>query len=345
LKIAKEYGANLFISLHTDAYRSRGARGSSVYCLSTRGASSEAARLLARNENLSDVIAGVPNGQNNGESDPITLNMLQTETYNLSKSIGSIVLKDLKKINHIKYSKVHEAPFRVLKLPDTPSILIEVAYISNPHEELLLRKSYYQKEVAWAIASSVQEFFPLPSSFAKGEGRKLKRPVFASHASTPASVPVTYVVKRGDNLERIARRHNTTIKNLQELNHLKSRNRIYAGQKLRVLPAVTEKLKTSTYIVKRRDTLERIARRYGTDIRTLLKLNNMKLKDRIYVSQKLKIPSEAVQEPKSRIYIVRRGDTLEQIAKTNKTSTGILINLNNLKQRDRIYVNQRLKIQ
>jgi len=158
-------------------------------------------------------------------------------------------------------------------------------------------------------------------------------------------VPVTYVVKRGDNLERIARRHNTTIKNLQELNHLKSRNRIYAGQKLRVLPAVTEKLKTSTYIVKRRDTLERIARRYGTDIRTLLKLNNMKLKDRIYVSQKLKIPSEAVQEPKSRIYIVRRGDTLEQIAKTNKTSTGILINLNNLKQRDRIYVNQRLKIQ
>ena len=348
LKIAKEYGANLFISLHTDAYRSRGARGSSVYCLSTRGASSEAARLLARNENLSDVIAGVPNGQNNGESDPITLNMLQTETYNLSKSVGSIVLKDLKKINHIKYSKVHEAPFRVLKLPDTPSILIEVAYISNPHEELLLRKSSYRKEVAWAIASSVQEFFPLPSSFAKGEVRevrKIKRPVFASHASTPASVPATYVVKRGDNLERIARRHNTTIKNLQELNHLKSRNRIYAGQKLRVLPAVAEKLKTSTYIVKRRDTLERIARRYGTDIRTLLKLNNMKLKDRIYVSQKLKIPSEAVQEPKSRIYIVRRGDTLEQIAKTNKTSTGILINLNNLKQRDRIYVNQRLKIQ
>ncbi len=455
LKIAKEYGANLFISLHTDAYRSRGARGSSVYCLSTRGASSEAARLLARNENLSDVIAGVPNGQNNGESDPITLNMLQTETCNLSKSIGSIVLKDLKKINHIKYSKVHEAPFRVLKLPDTPSILIEVAYISNPREELLLRKPSYRKEVAWAVASSVQEFFPLPSSFAKGEGRKLKRPVFASHASTPASVPVTYIVKRGDILDRIARRHNTTIKNLQELNHLKSRNRIYAGQrlkvstaskpestslyvvkrgdtlgkiayrygitvgtllklndmklrdriyvsqklkipsaaiikepisvtyivkrgdvleriarrhnttiknlqefnhlksrnriyagqKLRVLPAVVEEPKTSTYIVKRRDTLERIARRYGTDIRTLLKLNDMKLRDRIYVSQKLKIPSAAIQEPKSRIYIVRRGDTIEQIARTNRTSTGILINLNNLKQRDRIYVNQRLKIQ
>jgi N-acetylmuramoyl-L-alanine amidase len=460
LKIAKEYGANLFISLHTDAYRSRGARGSSVYCLSTRGASSEAARLLAKNENLSDVIAGVPNGQSNGESDPITLNMLQTETCNLSKSIGSIVLKDLKKINHIKYPKVHEAPFRVLKLPDTPSILVEVAYISNPHEELLLRKASYRKEVAWAIASSVQKFFPLPSSFVKGKDRKFKRPVFASPASTPASrpitcvvkrgdileriarrhnttvknlqklnhlksrnriyagqrlkispaysipaskpestslyvvkrkdtlgkiahrhhitvgtllklndmklkdriyvsqklkipsaaiikkpVPVTYVVKRGDILERIARRHNTTIKNLQKLNHLKSRNRIYAGQKLRVLSAAVEKPKASIYIVKRRDTLEKIARRYGTDIRTLLKLNNMKLKDRIYVSQKLKIPSVAIQEPKSRIYIVKRGDTIEKIARTNRTSTGILINLNNLKQRDRIYVNQKLKIQ
>ncbi len=461
LKIAREYGADLFISLHTDAHRSRGARGSSVYCLSTRGASSAAAKLLARYENLSDIVAGVPNGQNNGESNPITLNMLQTETLNLSKSIGSIVLKDLKKVNRVKYSKVHEAPFRVLKLPDTPSILIEVAYISNPREELLLRKSSYRKEVAWAIASSVQEFFPLPSLLAKGKSRKLKRPAFASPAPAPVPVQksVTYVVKRGDILERIARKHNTTVRALRKLNHLKSRNRIYVGQRLKVSSPyptsaskprstlqyvvkkgdtlekiarksgttvgtllklnemklrdriyVSQKLrlssdavqepkpsiylvkrgdtlekiakrydvdintllnlndiklkdriyvsqelrisseavqepKTSTYIVKRRDTLERIARRYGTDIRTLLKLNDMKLRDRIYVSQKLKIPTEAVQEPETSIYIVKRGDTLERIARTNRTTAGILINLNNLKQRDRIYVNQKLKIQ
>ena len=461
LKIAREYGADLFISLHTDAHRSRGARGSSVYCLSTRGASSEAAKLLARYENLSDVVAGVPNGQNNGESNPITLNMLQTETLNLSKSIGSMILKDLKKVNRVKYSKVHEAPFRVLKLPGTPSILIEVAYISNPREEILLRKSSYRKEVAWAIASSVQEFFPIPSLLAKGESRKLKRPAFASPAPAPvpAQTPVTYVVKRGDILETIAIRHNITVRNLQKLNHLKSRNRIYVGQrlkvsspyptsaskpksasqyvvkkgdtlekiagkcgttvgtllklndmklrdriyvsqklrisseavqepktsiyivkrrdtleriarrygtdistllklngmklrdriyvsqKLRITPEAVQEPKTSMHIVKRGDTLERIARRYGTDISTLLKLNDMKLRDRIYVSQKLRIPSEAIQEPETSIYIVKRGDTLERIARKNRTTAGILINLNNLKQRDRIYANQKLKIQ
>jgi peptidoglycan endopeptidase LytE len=156
-------------------------------------------------------------------------------------------------------------------------------------------------------------------------------------------------VKRGDILERIARRHNTTVKNLQKLNHLKSRNRIYAGQRLKISPAysipASKPESTSLYVVKRKDTLGKIAHRHHITVGTLLKLNDMKLKDRIYVSQKLKIPSVAIQEPKSRIYIVKRGDTIEKIARTNRTSTGILINLNNLKQRDRIYVNQKLKIQ
>ena len=348
LKIAREYGADLFISLHTDAHRSRGARGSSVYCLSTGGASSEAAKLLAKYENLSDVVAGVPNGQNNGESNPITLNMLQTETFNLSKSIGSIVLKDLKKVNRIKYSKVHEAPFRVLKLPDTPSILIEVAYISNPREELLLRKPSYRKEVAWAIASSVQDFFPIPALLAKGESRKLKRPAFVS--PVPEQKPATYVVKRGDILERIARKHNTTVKTLRKLNHLKSKNRIYVGQRLKVkvsfpYPASTSKPgSTSQYVVKNGDTLEKIARKCGTTVGTLLKLNNMKLRDRIYVSQKLRIPSEAVQEPKPSIYVVKRGDTVEKIARRYGTDISTLLKLNDMKLRDRIYVSQKLRI-
>ncbi|GAJ19122.1 unnamed protein product, partial [marine sediment metagenome] len=88
MKIAREYGADLFISIHADACRYRKSRGSSVYCLSTRRASSEAAKLLARRENLSDIIAGSLNGQYNNESDPITLNMVQTETINLSKTLG-----------------------------------------------------------------------------------------------------------------------------------------------------------------------------------------------------------------------------------------------------------------
>ncbi len=78
MKIAREYGADLFVSIHADAFRKRGARGSSVYCLSLRGASSEAARILARNENLADIVGGSPNGENSDDVDPIILNMFQT---------------------------------------------------------------------------------------------------------------------------------------------------------------------------------------------------------------------------------------------------------------------------
>ncbi|MBW2672998.1 MAG: N-acetylmuramoyl-L-alanine amidase, partial [Deltaproteobacteria bacterium] len=157
-KIAREYGADIFLSIHADACRSRGARGTSVYCLSTGGASSEAAKLLAQNENLSDIIGGSENGNGNGASDPIALNMLQTETINRSRAFGKVALNKIKKVNHVRTSRVQEAPFRVLKLPDITSLLIETAYISNPREELMLRSSSGQTDMAWAIAYAVDEF-------------------------------------------------------------------------------------------------------------------------------------------------------------------------------------------
>ena len=158
MKIAREYGADLFLSVHADAFKRRSARGSSVYCLSLRGASSEAGKLLARNENLADIIGGSSNGENSDESDPIILNMFQTNTINSSKIFGSTVLKKLVEVNHIKYRQVQEAPFIVLKLPEVPSLLVETAYISNPREEKLLRSNQFQKEVAKAIASAITEF-------------------------------------------------------------------------------------------------------------------------------------------------------------------------------------------
>ena len=164
LKIAREYGADLFVSIHADAFRQRGARGSSVYCLSLRGASSEAAKLLARNENMADIIGGSPNGENSDESDPIILNMFQTNTINSSKTFGSCVLRHLDGVSKVKYGgKVQEAPFIVLKLPEIPSVLIETAYISNPGEEKLLGSSRFQTEIAKAIAASVTEFLPVQS--------------------------------------------------------------------------------------------------------------------------------------------------------------------------------------
>jgi N-acetylmuramoyl-L-alanine amidase len=276
--IAREYGADIFISIHADAARSRSARGCSVYCLSTSGASNEAIKLLAASQNLSDIIGGSVNGQNNVESDPIILNMVQTETINQSKAFGSVVLKKLKPVNRLKYSKVHEAPFRILKLPDITSILVETAYISNPREELLLRSASYQEKVADAITSAIVEFLPPPPDVL----RKIKKAESASSGTTPFLS--TYIVKKGDFLEKIAEKHGTTVQTLLKLNKLKSRNKIYVNQKLKV-PS-----QFAVYTVKKGDNLERIAKRYGTTTRYLMKINRLKSKNKIYVKQKLKVP-------------------------------------------------------
>ncbi|MBN2515227.1 MAG: LysM peptidoglycan-binding domain-containing protein [Deltaproteobacteria bacterium] len=354
LEIAREYGADLLVSIHTDAHRNRGARGSSVYCFSTGGASNEAVRILARNENLSDVIAGVANGQNNGESDPITLNMLQTETINQSKSFGGAMLQDLMKVNRIKYSKVQEAPFRVLKLPDIPSILIEVAYISNPREELLLRQSSFRKDLAWALASSIDEFLPLPPSVvAKANEGTYSSPPSDSYTSREKEQ--IYVVKRGDYLSRIADRYDTTVGTLLQYNELKRKNRIYRGQRLKIPPSSWSprslSIPTATYYVKRRDTIGKIADRYDATISTLLQLNNMEMRDRIYVGQKLEIPV-AIDESgdtngkdkKPSIHVVKRGDILDRIALRYNTTVTALMKLNNIKTKNRICVGQRLKV-
>ena len=160
LMIAREYGADLFISVHADAAKSRSALGTSVYCLSTRGASSEAARILARNENLADIAGGVSNAENGDASDAIILDMVQTHSNNQSRIFGGGLLKHLERTNPLKFTTVQEAPFYVLKLPQIPSVLIETAYISNPQEEKLLKSSHFQKKLAMSVASAIVEFIP-----------------------------------------------------------------------------------------------------------------------------------------------------------------------------------------
>jgi N-acetylmuramoyl-L-alanine amidase len=256
LMIAREYGADLFVSIHADAARNREASGSSVYCLSTGAASSEAAKILARNENLADVVGGVPNGEGSDASDPIILDMFQTHTINQSRNFGSVLLRELGATNHLKFMTVQEAPFRVLKLPEVPSILVETAYISNAKEENLLRSDRFQARIAEGVALSVVEFLPpIPpanatvstgkteepksrdSSVVKEKGKE-KEPAKRNLAGKrdPASGPDrTYRVKRGDTLAAIAAMHGTTIRVLMELNHLKRPDLLYIGRKL-VLP-------------------------------------------------------------------------------------------------------------
>jgi len=324
MAVAREYGADLFLSIHTDSFRSTRAKGSSVYSLSLKGASSEAARLLAESENLADIMGGTSNGQDNSESTPITLNMLQTETINQSKALGVATLKHLKHVIKPRITTVQGAPFKVLKLPDITSILVEVAYISNPREERLLRNPVYQKKIAGAIAAAVGDFLPVtPVATAEAKEQPpsplpvaaplplpLKEPIVSDTATpkksvrkkttpAPSVVPaqrpgtettdptkrmITHRVKRGDYLEGIARKYHTTVGSIMRLNHLKSKNRILVGQRLKICcPRLI-------HVVKRGDNLETIARRYRTSVAALMKLNRIRSKNRIYVDQKLKLP-------------------------------------------------------
>ncbi len=219
LMIAREYGADLFLSIHADASRNRAARGSSVYCISSGAASSEAARILAKNENLADVIGGVPAGEENGTSDPIILDMFQNHVINQSQSFGRLLLKELKAVNNLKFEDVQKAPFYVLRLPEITSVLLETAFVSNLEEEKLLRKENFQKKIALAAANSIESFFPpLPKSDGKQD-----------HVSSARTI---HTIKRGDTLSSIARKYGTTAGVLRERNNLKRPDLLYVGSKL-----------------------------------------------------------------------------------------------------------------
>ena len=156
---ARGMRADLFVSIHADAFIRPDARGSSVFALSQRGATSAAARWLARRENESDLIGGV----NLDVPDPYLrqtlLDLSQDGNIRHSIKLGQAVLQELGGINDLHRGRVEQAGFAVLKAPDIPSILVETAFISNPAEEKRLRDGKYQDQMAAAILAGIQQYF------------------------------------------------------------------------------------------------------------------------------------------------------------------------------------------
>lgn len=150
--------ADLFVSIHADGWVRPDARGSSVFALSERGATSTAARMLAQRENQSDLIGGV----NLGAKDPILartlLDLSLTATINDSLKLGKAVLTELGDVNALHKASVEQAGFAVLKAPDIPSILVETAFISNPDEEKRLKDSAYQEKMARAVLGGIKRY-------------------------------------------------------------------------------------------------------------------------------------------------------------------------------------------
>ncbi len=297
LQTAKDQSASLFISVHADAAKNRRARGGSVYCLSMGGASNEAARLLANNENLSDVIGGVPNGEGNNQSDEIILNMFQTHTINLSKTFAADLLSQIGRVHTLKYPVFHEAPFRVLKILDTPAVLLETAFLSNAEEERMLRKKNFHKTIAEAVALSVAGYFGTTAVAAKGAETGENSEADATMAKKtedagPLLKTSVYRVCRGDTLNSIARHHQTTLAVLLKLNQLRINDPLYVGRKILVPAAqkTSDARPLTRYVVKKGDTWYSLAKSSAITVEELRRLNNMTDNDALLLGQKIKLP-------------------------------------------------------
>jgi N-acetylmuramoyl-L-alanine amidase len=165
---ARKLRADLFVSIHADAFVKPHARGSSVFALSERRATSEAARWLARKENEADLIGGVNLDVKDVYLKKTLLDLAQTATIDYSLRLGNSVLKRLSSVNTLHKAHVEQASFAVLKAPDVPSILVETAFISNPDEEKRLNDEHYRDKLARAILDGIRDYVakhpPRPSS-------------------------------------------------------------------------------------------------------------------------------------------------------------------------------------
>ncbi len=159
LAIARQHKADMFIAIHADAYRDHKAGGASVFALSRRGATSEAARWLALRENQSELMGGLELADKEDMLRSVLINLSQTATIQASLYVGQNLLGNLHRITSLHHSQVEQAAFVVLKSPDIPSLLMEMGFLSNSQEEHKLRNEIYQQHLAQATMWGIRQYF------------------------------------------------------------------------------------------------------------------------------------------------------------------------------------------
>ena len=164
---ARKYEADIFVSIHADAFNKRSVSGSSVFALSEKGASSAFAKFLANKENEADLIGGVSIDDKEPVLARTLLDLSQSATINDSLKLGSFVLREIKKVNNLHKKRVEQAGFAVLKAPDIPSILVETAFLSNPQEERNLNSNKFQNKIAKAIFKGIKGYINSGVNFKK----------------------------------------------------------------------------------------------------------------------------------------------------------------------------------
>ena len=222
MDVARRHDADLYISIHADAVDDRRPYGATVYALSLKGASDEAARQLARRENAR--VGGVSLSDKDDALASVLLDLSQNAAISASLDVGDDVIRELARIGKVHRRKVQQAGFIFLKSPDMPSILVETGFISNPNEEQRLRSRKHQGRLADAMLAGIRKYFyenPPPDTRIAMEVRK--QPVRE----------VRYVIARGDTLSEIADRYNTSTAAIRRANRLSS-DKIRVGQTLSI---------------------------------------------------------------------------------------------------------------
>jgi len=231
LKFARQVHADLFVSVHADAFVHPKAKGMSIYTLSKRGASSEAAKWLADTENNSDLIGGeegISLGDKDGILASVLLDLSITDTQARSSRAGKILLGELGRNYRLHKKQIEHASFVVLKSPDIPSLLIETGFITNPDDAKILNNRNHQKKVALTIYSGIRKFFyklpPEGSAVAQ-----IKNGVTLQARASSSRHKVRY----GDTLSQIAERYEVPLVGLRYLNSI-TNDMIEVGQLLRI---------------------------------------------------------------------------------------------------------------
>ena len=202
-EIARRRGADLFVSIHADSFRDPRVSGSSVYVLSRRGASSEAARWLAQQENASDFVGGVSIDDKDDLLASVLVDLQQTATLSASAEVGGQVLGSLGRIGRRHKRRIEQAGFLVLKSPDIPSILIETGFLTNPTDAKRLSNSKHQEQVARAILDGILRYFD-------------RNPP----AGTTFAAARRHTIARGDTLSEIAVKYRVSVARLRAANRI-----------------------------------------------------------------------------------------------------------------------------
>ena len=224
MSIARRNKADIFVSIHADAVDDRRARGATVYVLSLKGASDEAAMRLAQRENGSGVVGDISLADKDPVLASVLLDLSQNASLSASLDAGAAVIRELGRVGSVRRYEVQQAGFVMLKSPDIPSILVETNYISNPTEEKKLRDKKQQQQIARAILSGLRKYFyenPPPDS------------QIAMNLKRSPDKQVRHVIARGDTLSEIAERYNVSMSAIRAANRMTG-DSVKIGQTLQI---------------------------------------------------------------------------------------------------------------